>query len=346
MSWTWRDFVWFLRFCVVVAACVQAIELLAGGWHGWARMLRSFSIGLLFSVEIGSLAWLVTPAVAQKVSDWRPFSRWAVILATLLLAGVIGTWLAVQVLRLFGFSLGFGQALSGSLAITLIVGVLTTMFETSKARLQETELALRTQQMERERAEKLAAEAQLASLTSRVQPHFLFNTLNSISALIREDPRQAEEMLQQLSSLLRGSLDTARTIPIETELKLVRDYLEIQRIRLGQRLRYEVEWSATALDGATIPPFSIQTIVENAVKHVAGQRQEGVALRLRVTGANGDLVVEVADDGAGFNPDAVKAGHGLDNLQARLRSLYGERAGLEFDRRLAGMTVRIRVPAL
>ena len=337
MSLSWRDFAWFVGFCLVVETCVAAVTILPNGWYGWRHFLVNYAIGFLLTFEIGGLAWMLTPAVAHRVWDWPVFQRWSAVLSVLLLSAVAGTGLGVSILRIFNLRVEFPYALSIAVPVTLIAGVTITILESRKEQLRHTELA-------RERAEKLAAEAQLASLTSRVQPHFLFNTLNSISALIRENPQQAEQTVQQLSSLLRGSLDTAQTIPIESELKLVRDYLEIQRTRLGERLRYEVDWSAAAVNGATVPPFSVQTVVENAVKHVAGQRQDGVVLRLSARRSDGDLVVEVADDGPGFGPDAVTAGHGLDNLQARLRALYGERAGLEFDRGADGMTVRMRVP--
>ena len=340
---SWRDFAWFVGFCLVVETCVAAVTVFP--WYGWNHFLVNNAIGFVLTVEIAGIAWIVTPAVAHRVWDWPVLQRWSAILGVLLVSAVGGTWLGVSILRIFQVGVNLQYSLSIAVPITLIAGVTITVLESRKEQLRYTERALSAQQVERERAEKLAAEAQLASLTSRVQPHFLFNTLNSISALIRENPQQAEEMLQQLSSLLRGSLDTAQTIPLESEMKLVRDYLEIQRTRLGERLRYEVDWQAAVMNGATVPPFAIQTLVENAVKHVAGQRAEGMALRLSVSRSDGDLWVEVADDGPGFSPDAVKAGHGLDNLQARLRALYGERAGLEFDRAARGMTVRMRVPA-
>ena len=341
-----RDFLWFLCFCVVLAAGIEVLDVVSDGWPGWRLTLRDFAISILFSVEIGGLCWMTIPWVARWVCRWHPFSRWSIIVATLVAAASGGTWLAVTVASLFGVKLPYGDALTGSIPITLIVGVVLTLIESSNARLQRAELDLRMQQVERERAEKLAAEAQLASLTSRVHPHFLFNTLNSISALIREDPAKAEQMIGQLSSLLRGSLDTANAIPLETEMKLVGDYLEIQRARFGDRLRFAVDWSQEAVNGATVPPFSVQTVVENAVKHVAGQRAEGVALQVNAHREGPDLLVEVADNGEGFGPEALKAGHGLDNLQARLRALYGERGALEFDRALDGMVVRMRLPAV
>jgi two-component system, LytTR family, sensor histidine kinase AlgZ len=223
--------------------------------------------------------------------------------------------------------------------------VVITLLESSKARLAHTELALQSQQVERERAEKLAAEAQLASLAARVQPHFLFNTLNSIAALIRENPRAAEDTVERLSSLLRGSLDGAETVPFDREMTLVVDYLEIQRHRFGDRLRYRIDWQEGAINRVTVPPFAVQSLVENSLKHVAAHRQEGVALEVTAR-VNGDhAIVEVTDDGPGFSPDAMRSAHGLHTLESRLRALYGPQSRLEFERAPNGMTVRFRVPA-
>jgi LytS/YehU family sensor histidine kinase len=97
---------------------------------------------------------------------------------------------------------------------------------------------------------------------------------------------------------------------------------------------------------AFVPPFSVQTLVENAAKHVAGRRQEGVNLQIQVRRFDGDVVVFVSDDGPGFAVDSIKAGHGLDNLQGRLQAIYGGRAGVEFQREPGSMIVRLRVPAV
>ena len=176
-----------------------------------------------------------------------------------------------------------------------------------------------------------------------MQPHFLFNTLNSISALVRENPSRAEALIERLASLLRSSLDGGQTVALDRELRLVADYLEIQQARFGSRLQYDLP-EQTDLDVA-VPPFAVQSVVENALKHVGSRRPEGVTVTVRATRFGDDLLVDVTDDGPGFEEDAIKAGHGLDNLQRRLLALYGKRASLEFLRPSSGMTVRLRVPA-
>jgi LytS/YehU family sensor histidine kinase len=276
-------------------------------------------------------------------------TAWAFYLATMAVCAAAGTVAVGTVPFLVGvipasfIPLFVRENIAGTVPVTIVIGIAMILIGTTKARIEATELSLRTQQLERERAEKLAAEAQLASLSSRVQPHFLFNTLNSISGLIREQPAQAETMIEHLASLLRSSLDSKDVVDLTQELKLVTDYLEIQRTRLGGRLRYDL---VVAPDAAgTLPPFSLQTLVENSVKHVAGRRPDGIAMRIEVRRDDHGLSLGVTDDGPGFDPDAMRAGHGLDILQRRLRSIFGDAATLEFDRQPRSMTVRLRVPA-
>jgi hypothetical protein len=355
----WRDWIEFAGWCVIPAVCISALSFVFGGFHGGASLLWNLAYSYLFSVEIGGLAWWTMPLLSARLCAVHPVLKWTGLIATLTAVAAVGTLFAIaliQVITALGISGGpfaggepFWQVYAGALRtavpITLFIGIITTVIETAKARLRATELELRTQQLHREQAEKLAAEAQFASLSSRVQPHFLFNTLNSIAALIRENPRQAEQMVERLGSLLRGSLDAAETVPLEQEMKLVADYLEIQRARLGGRLRYEIDWRPESANGATVPPFAVQTVVENALKHVAGRRTEGVALKVRATTRENLLEVEVTDDGPGFDATALKAGHGLDNLQQRLRAIYGAAAGIDLDRGAGGMIVRLRVPS-
>jgi LytS/YehU family sensor histidine kinase len=146
--------------------------------------------------------------------------------------------------------------------------------------------------------------------------------------------------------LLRSSLDSQLTattvVDLAQELKLVTDYLEIQRTRMGGRLRYELAVDPGA--SGKLPPFSLQTLVENSLKHVAGRRPDEIALRIEARRDDNALLLAVTDDGPAFDPDAMKAGHGLDILQRRLRAVFGDAATLEFDRQPRSMTVRLRVP--
>jgi LytS/YehU family sensor histidine kinase len=222
-------------------------------------------------------------------------------------------------------------------------------YETLRARLRATELELRTRQLEEERARKLAAEARLSSLESRIHPHFLFNTLNSVSALIHEDPERAEQMVGRLAALLRFSLDANQRslAPLDQELKIVRDYLEIEKARFGDRLRYSID-VPDELRNAEVPLLAVQTLVENSVKHVVARRREGGEICVRARAVDGSLAVDVSDSGPGFSIADAPAEHGLDNLIARLRALYPEGGRIETmkdEKGRAAVCVRLPVRA-
>jgi len=311
-------------------------------------IIRGLPLGLAITGGITAFVYALFPLAFHVTASWPRPAAWVVYIVTIVICAAGGTAVAAIVPFLVGvidardIRVVFLENIGGTIPVSIVIGVVMILLNVAKARLDATELSLKTQQLERERAEKLAAEAQLASLSSRVQPHFLFNTLNAISGLIREQPSRAEAMIEHLSSLLRSSLDGQEVVPIAQELKLVTDYLEIQRTRLGARLRYDL---AVADDAAgMVPPFALQTLVENALKHVAGRRPEGVALRVGARREGDRLVLDVTDDGPGFDPDAMRAGHGLDILQRRLRAVFGEAAMLTFDRQPGSMTVRLLVP--
>jgi two-component system, LytTR family, sensor histidine kinase AlgZ len=348
--WLWPG---FLQWAVVAV-----VVFTVGAWlanhsaQALPSIVGDLPMGLLLSITIGSFAWTLVPVVMRATAEWHRMTAWIFCLATMVLCAAAGTAVIATVPFLVGvldardIATLFRQNIVGTVPVTIVIGIAMILIATDKARIEATELSLRTQQLERERAEKLAAEAQLASLASRVQPHFLFNTLNSISGLIREQPARAEAMIEHLSSLLRSSLDgqlnEKAVVDLAQELKLVTDYLEIQRTRLGGRLRYDL---AVAPDAAgQLPPFSLQTLVENSLKHVAARRPDAITIRIEARRDDHALSLAVTDDGPGFDPDAMKAGHGLDILQRRLRSIFGDAATLEFDRQPRLMTVRLRVP--
>jgi signal transduction histidine kinase len=347
-SWA-RD---VLKLTLISLLFVVSAFLLQGGAASsnvGVSFRRAVEGSFIVAFCIGGLSWLVMPRIASRIGNRPALIRWPVYLAVLTATAVGGT-IITGLIYYYGFGETFGrsfgsgmiEALKSSIPITWVIGSLLTVLGTISGRLEATELALQTQQLDRERAEKLAAETQLSSLAARIQPHFLFNTLNSISALVREDPSRAEGLIEKLASLLRCSLDGGEKVPLEKELQLVADYLEIQQARFGNRLRYDLP-SDVIID-ATLPPFAVQSVVENSLKHVAARRSEGVRLDVRATKSNGALLIDITDDGPGFSEDAMRAGHGLDNLHRRLQALYGEEGRLEFLRHPDRMTVRVRVP--
>jgi len=194
------------------------------------------------------------------------------------------------------------------------------------------------------------AEARLETLKAQLRPHFLFNTLNAISAFVEKDPKVARRMTAHLGDLLRHSLESAdrREVPLAEELATVDDYLAIQQIRFAGRLSVEREVAPETL-GASVPGFLLQPLVENAVEHGLVGKSRAGRIVLRAERRDGFLRLTVADDGVGLPPswslDGNGKGFGLKNVTERLRALYGEKARLDIANGAGvGVTVTVTLP--
>ncbi len=282
--------------------------------------LPSAVIATMYGSSIGVLASLAMPRLGRRLGDMRELSQWFVYAGAMLAIIAVGTAITGFAMIALGYSTlsrFWGNYEFGAI-MSLIISVPASIGAMTYARLQT----------ERARALAVATEARLASLESRVRPHFLFNSLNSAIALIPEDPARAEQVLERLAALLRFSLDAQQTrlVSLGEELRVVVDYLEIERVRFGDRLRYTVD-VAPELEAHAIPAFALQTLVENSVKYAIATRAGGGEIRVAARRDGGRLHVAVEDDGPGFTAP-LPAGHGLDTLRARLEVLYGNAASL------------------
>jgi two-component system, LytTR family, sensor histidine kinase AlgZ len=305
----------------------------------WGRLVEDFRFSWIYSNCIGSIAFLLVTKVWIGTGALPQWLRWCARVVAMFAACVAGSLIAglfFVVLHWQPFSDYWPQfvgTLKLAALLTIGAGLAIGIYSTLRERLEETTLQLRTKELERERALKLATEAQLASLESRIHPHFLFNTLNSISSLIPEDPARAERLVEQMAALLRFSLDANQSglVPLASELKIVGDYLEIERARFGDRLRYRIDVPAD-LGESRIPPLSLQTLVENSVKYAIAPDRAGGEIRITGAQSNGAFRLEVSDSGPAFQLESAPAGHGLDNLKGRLSTLFGDRAKLVLQR--------------
>ena len=192
------------------------------------------------------------------------------------------------------------------------------------------------------------AQARLDAIVAQLDPHFLFNALNSIAELVHHDAARADRMLVGLSALLRRSLESSRLqwVSLREELELLAQYLEIEKVRLGERM--QVHWHVTddCLDEA-VPPLLLQPLVENAVVHAIARRTQPGNVRIGAGLIAGELCLEVEDDGAEGLPDVEGHGIGLANTRARLHALYGDNAALSLETIEGGGTrVGLRLPRL
>jgi sensor histidine kinase YesM len=341
---------------IMNAAIAAAITMAFVDWtlhRPWRYVPEQFLVVLFITWCISPLCMIVLPKVTPTVfRRFRAPLNWLIAITVMLALAAAGSLFAVTVLALFGYIrlsnillVWVDNSLKVSVIVTLLVGIFFTARGIMRSRLKEATLALRTKERDEAEARRLATEARLASLESRVQPHFLFNTLNSIAALIPQDPTGAERMTGQLASLLRSSLDTAATplVPLEHESQIVKDYLEIERVRFGDRLTYHLQVDQDA-SAVPVPRMSLQTLVENSVKYAVSPSRTGATIWIRGRLEQARLCLEVEDDGPGFEADAELPGHGLALLRERLQMTYGPTATLTISARNSHTVAMVSLP--
>ena len=297
---------------------------------------------------------LLTPVVVLAVRRWpldtKPMYRPILLHATIsIVIAVFQTALALGVMSFALYLSGLGGSHVALKVIAnptaLAWGAFTGVFFYWLVAAVDSTLRFRRLYAE---LESELNRSKLDALRSQLRPHFLFNTLNAISALVPQGDK-AHRMLLRLSSLLRRSLDEeSHEVALQTEFTFLNDYLDIQRVRFGDQLVIDVDTEPSAL-GARVPVFLLQPLLENAIEY--GESDDGhTTIRLSAHREGDQLVIRVEDDGPGVaRVSPVREGVGLGNSRARLRHLYGSRATVELSAqgdgsRLHGTTVVIRLP--
>ena len=309
---------------------------LVGAW-GWAPL----AIGLF---------WLAQRCTIERGRVWSAVAVHAGAVLAILFLRAIYIYALDPWLHWYNAPPAFADVLMQSVwnnlfQSWLIVGVGHALVFANRARQREQQAA---------RLEAQLADARLAALSSQLNPHFLFNALNSIAELVHRDAAAADRMIVGLAALLRNSLDSMgnQLVPLDEELVLLGHYLSIEKIRLAERLR--VDWEISPEVGrAQVPPLLLQPLVENAVRHGVSRRVTPGRITIRVRREGHALLLEVHDDGgelagalAARGPGAGSgAGIGLATTRARLQCLYGTAASLELASAPGGGTVAsLRLP--
>ena len=322
-------------------------------WHQISNtrdLLYTLAYELLYANLVAALGLLLVGVVAQKLVR-RELSLAPTFVLCFFVVIPLGVLIVQALLAAIGLAPGHAfwpdylRTLRFCMPLALVFSLGGIAYGLLQDRLQAMEAALHQKEIAEAQAQKEAAEARLRSLESRIHPHFLFNTLNSISSLISVDPPRAEQIVGRLAQLLRASLDnsTQSLIPLQQELAMVESYLDIEKARFGDKLRASTVVS-DELRGAQVPPMSVQALVENAVKHGITPQRGGGKIEVAASSNDGNLTIEVRDSGPGFDLTAVAAGHGLDNLVGRLNSLFGTKAHLNVSRRDGQSIVEMVLP--
>lgn len=330
-------------------AIVILVEYVTGRFASAHEFLRAVAVALVYANLAGLFGTWVMSGLVRRATQHGHWLRWLVP-AAILAFTAIGGLLAQGVLTALGFASAehFWHAYVDDLRVAVPLALVFGLGAFAHATLQ-TRMATMSQQLHEQgqaeaRARELAARARLRSLEARLHPHFLFNTLNSIAALIPLNPEHAEQLVGRLAVLLRTSLDAGHRplIPLREELAMVASYLEIEKARFGDRLHCAVTVQVGG-EGHAVPPLAVQSLVENAVKHGVMAHGEG-AVFVDATLDDTGLRVQVRDTGPGFDLTAVPAGRGLDNLTERLEALFGDSAGLRVFRRDDQTVVELALP--
>jgi sensor histidine kinase YesM len=269
--------------------------------------------------------------------------HWVVTIVALSLGSICGLLLSWWILT--GSIRGHTGSLPFTAATVLIFGGGASYFFYARARLAIADAKHKALELEREEGARRVAEAELKLLQAQIEPHFLFNTLSNVLSLIDGDPPRAKRMLLNLTSYLRGSLRRTRegTVTLGEELDLVRAYLEIQAVRMGARLAWEIR-CPDDLRELPFAPLLLQPLVENSLKHGLEPKPGGGRVELQVSREADELVLEVRDDGLGLDPHRPP-GVGLTNVRGRIEAVSRGQGSLTLRAGAAGgLCARVVLP--
>ncbi len=267
-----------------------------------------------------------------------------------LLSGIfLGSILVLIFLFLFygnDFSYFFNHVFLYVFVFGIIFGIPISYFFSSREKIIASEKRIQNEKIKRLTLEKETAMTTLRLLQAQIEPHFLFNTLSNVISLFDIDTQKARQMLIDFNEYLRISLQRTRRemITLTQELDLTRQYLAIFKIRMGDRLAYEIH-DKTDIAELPFPPLIIQPLVENSIKYGIEPKVSGGNIAIICNIEKGNLKIVITDTGDGLDKNANKAGIGINNVSRRLENIYGSKAGLVLKQNYpTGMKAVIRVP--
>jgi len=333
----------------------------AFGWLGWIGIMAIPSA--LEGEPVGPpLASTVGPIVfGTLVARWRrtllqpgvPLARTVVThlglgiayaLASAFLSAILVRWIAPPGETFWNHSL------SGIVAYLAVVHLILYVVLAGFLMWTESIRHVQESQAKLVREAVLRTQAEAKALRAQFNPHFVLNTLHSLMALVREEPETAERAIEDVGALIRYASRLERrgqdTVPLPEEIEIAERYLDLERLRLAERL--SVTWDISAdPEPYDVPSFSLQSLVENAIKHGLSPKAEGGTVRIRIAVEHEHIVLSVEDDGLGADPHSVMdgEGRGLGLLGRRLAALYGSRASLAWDTAPGrGFSVVLKIP--
>jgi sensor histidine kinase YesM len=338
--WNWKSVI--KRFLLIVPMVTIFFGVISGLTSGdyWVSFGVSAIIGctlyLIFALDY---IW-IQPRLNRLPRDRR--LTFEILFATIetVFGFIIAFWISGLI---FGFSIVEGQ-----IWISILIGFGVFLVFRSIRYATQFYRDLKAKELIEEKLNTLAAQAELKALKAQINPHFLFNTLNTIAALTHTHPRKAEETIEKLAEMFRYALMSSERgkVSLREELSFTNRYLEIEQARFGDSLQVAQEIERDVFK-ILVPPLVLQPLTENAIRH--GRGEDGrVKLVIRITSQDNELVVSIADKGIGMPEDfqlMESKGVGLRNVDERLRKSYGDAYGLEIGSNLPrGARITFRIP--
>jgi two-component system LytT family sensor kinase len=347
--WIWVTAMWVAGALFEAGQSVLFMRAI-GRQHAW----------LIFGTELASwLPWaLATPfviALARKYDIIRRVTietTWVHLLAFSVISLLAEVWfVALQVLFNpweYPQQPTFTGALRASLLFQVLTYLIVYVLILTVTYVMDARERMARQVTETARLNEELSKSQLAALRQQIEPHFMFNTLHSITGLVRDHENDAAvSMIVGLSEFLRRALEDSHRsqVTLAEEVEYLQRYLEIQKVRFGERLQVSMDIPAELL-GTQVPNLLLQPLVENAIKHGIARRAAGGAVRITGESLNGNLRLRVYNDGADSPADrqAARGGVGISNLRTRLQILHGEKSGLQLMHAEAGVEVVVTLP--
>jgi len=316
-------------FCLIITVIIAAGFIYSQPSHWKEALYASF----VFSMCIGYSIHFLMQVFSGRFAKLPRIFRLALLLVLFLVGGLIGTELGIGVeLLTLGYKVSAKdqfRLLAMNLVLAALFGTIAVIYYTLRARVERMAAELKEKELNEERLNRTRMEAELKALQAKINPHFLFNTLNTIASLISENPKAAESTVEKLSELFRYTLKSAEksTVTITEELDIVRTYLEIEKVRFGERLSYAITCEESVKD-LTIPALIIQPLVENSIKHGIASEIHGGMITVSATRNDGNCLISVVDNGRGLDGPGNSEGFGLKSIQERLLLRYGASASL------------------
>jgi two-component system, LytTR family, sensor kinase len=350
--WIWIASIW-LGFGLVDAMQTVFVMRSEGMHHAWGK--------LFLTSLLSWLPWALATPLIMRLGERYPLTKrgssviWLAHLAGLAaIALASATWLAWLTFLLNPFAYAAGPGRFGYLlfdkfysnvlsSLVLYAGIMAVQYVMGFG------ARLAYQQTETARLNEQLAKAQLDALRRQIEPHFLFNTLNAVTGLVREGKNEtAVSMIAELSDFMRRVLEdsTRQEVPLGEEMEFAQKYLEIQKVRFVERLQLSVDVPSELLL-AQVPTLILQPMVENAIKHGIAKRAQGGAVRISASRSDGTLKLAVYNDGPGLpvSWETNQPGIGISNMRTRLRSLYGDAFKLTIENHApGGVEVSVSVP--